>query len=282
MRAVNYPATGLAPPVEAHEQPGLIEPLEQPEQHRPYRRILTIGGFALMLIAAGFLGGRLLVGPPAAPARPEPGLEGFAEMYVSTVLTRAGKGAQEVLVPYLGDSPDLGGLEAGAWYVTQAAVWSVEGSSADGWTVLVAADQLGRQEGGYGPAGTFFYEVDIEQTSAGWQARALPRLVPPPGPTPNPTREQPDVEGLLADSVAGFLTARFTESETTPFGRPPFDQVTVRSIAPGKVAGDRIDVVVEFLGIDQAGRATPLAYDLEVSTVDWSIVEGEDVSREAS
>ena len=58
--------------------------------------------------------------------------------------------------------------------------------------------------------------------------------------------------------------------------------VLVRSLTPGATDGDQIEIVVEFLGVDAAGRATPLANRLLVSTADWSIIEAEGVSRAAS
>ena len=280
MQAINYPAAPASPVFERFEPDPIAWP-EPTKHHRPPGRVVAIGGGALILMLAGFLIGRLPAGRQSAPNLPDTGPSGFAEMYVSTLLTQAGEGTEDVLVPYLGYSPDLTGFEPGTWYVTQTAVWSVEPARSDGWTVLVAAAQLGLQDGGYVPAGTFFYEVNVEQTSAGLRATALPTLVATPLPAAHDVPGRPDIDESLAGAVAGFLTEHFTEWETTPFETPPFDTVIVRSIVKGETDGDHLEVGVEFIGVDAHGRATPLAYRLQVSTVDWSIETG-DLNRKSS
>jgi hypothetical protein len=224
----------------------------------------------------GFLIGRLLTGLTEATTVPA-GVGDFAEMYVSTLLTQAGETTEEVLVPYLGYVPDLTGLEPGAWYVSHTAAWSIEKAGSDRWTVLVAADQLGVQEGGYVPVGTLFYEVHIEQTPIGLRATALPSPAATPSPPAHPSPEAVDTDGRLADAVAGFLTARFTGTDTTPF-----ETVQVRTITTGNTDDDHLVVDVEFFGIDLAGRITPLSSRLEVSTIDSSIIESENINPESS
>ena len=75
---------------------------------------LAIVGAVLVLILAGLWVGTLSGGPMDAATMPA-GLGGFAEMYVSTLLTQAGEGTEEVLIPYLGYVPDLTGITPGAW-----------------------------------------------------------------------------------------------------------------------------------------------------------------------
>lgn len=279
MQAVNYPH---AP------EPSFVEPVPDaapvPEAARHRVRlgpIILVGGAALVLVLAGSVIGALTAVPPVM-SNPPLGLGGFAEMYLSTLLTQAGTGKEDVVAPYLGYRPDLEGLEPGTWYITHTAVWSVDPAGPETWRVLVAANQLGLQKGGYVPAGTFFYEVDIKQTPAGLRATALPTLVAAPTPTIPNAPTPGDVDDGLADAVTEFLVTRFTAAETTPFDAAPFTKVIVRSIRPEDTGGDYLDVGVEFLGVDSAGRATPLGYRVLVSKLDGSIVEPEDVNRVTS
>lgn len=281
MQAVNYPATAAAPTT-GNVEPDPMTALEPTRNRRPPVRVVAIAGIALSLVLAGFLIGSLLFSRPAVTSPPDPGLGGFAEMYISTLLTQAGEGAGDVLVPYLGYPPDLTGLVPGSWYVTQTGVWSIEEAGPDTWTVLVAATQLGLQEGGYAAAGTHFYEVNVEQTPGGLRAATLPALVARPSATTQRVPGAPEIDASLADAVAEFLTAHFIDAATSPFDTAPFDTVIVRSIITEEVDGNVLEVGVEFLGLDAAGLATPLAYRLQVSAIDWSIIESEDVNRRSS
>jgi hypothetical protein len=281
MQAVNYPHAPEPPFVE----PAVPDAAPVPEAARHRVRLgptILVGGAALVLVLAASVIGALIAGPPVVSNPPPSGLGGFAEMYLSTLLTQAGTGREDVVAPYLGYRPDLEGLEPGTWYITHTAVWSVDPAGPEAWRVLVAATQLGLQRGGYVPAGIFFYEVDIEQTPTGLRATALPTLVAAPAPTAPNAPTPGDVDDGLAEAVTEFLVARFTAPETTPFDAAPFTKVIVRSIRPEDTGGDYLDVGVEFLGVDRAGRATPLGYRVLVSTLDGSIVEPEDVNRVTS
>ncbi|MCJ7753397.1 MAG: conjugal transfer protein, partial [Thermoanaerobaculales bacterium] len=270
MRAVNYPVSTVAPPMVAADEP---RPLETPapiRNHRWLRQVGPFGGAALAVLLIGFLLGRVLTVAINSDDVPG-GLEGFAEMYVSTLLTRAGEGAEEVLIPYLGYVPDLAGFEPGTWYVSHTAVWSIEKAGPDRWTVLVAADQLGRQAGGYAPTGTFFYSVEIERTSTGLRATSLPSLsATPASPLGNPPRERV-TDPQIADVVTGFLISRFTGTATSRF-----EKVTVRTITSNEIGTDLLEVEVDFLAVDAAGLVPPLAYRLNISTTDWSVSEAID------
>jgi hypothetical protein len=279
MQAVNYPVAPASRVTET-EVPETVSLPQTSKHRRQLVQIVRIGGAAFVLVLAAYLIGVLATGWPTASRPPPSGLSGFAEMYLSTLLTQAGAGREDLLAPYLGYPPDLEGFEPGTWYVTQSAAWSVDPTGPEAWRVLVAATQLGLQEGGYAPAGTFFYEVDIEQTPAGLRATALPTMVTAPPTIAPPARPMSHVDQSLAAAVTEFLDARFTEMETTPFGAAPFTTVIVRSIRPEDTEGDYHDVGVEFLGVDQTGRATPLGYHVWVSKIDGSIIE--DVSRESS
>lgn len=270
MQAVNRPE-GSEVPFSQHVGRDPIE-LPEPTEHRHRSgRWAALSGAALVLVLGGFLVGSQTMGPSGSPHLPEAALGGFAEMYVATLLTQAGEGAEDVLVPYLGYPPDLTGLEPGTWFLTHTAVWSVEPVEPDGWAVVVAAAQLGLQEGGYVPVGTFFYEVGVELTSTGLRAAGLPFLVAPP--FSRSPQETFDADERFSDVVDEFLTAHFTNEETTPFDTAPFDRVLLRSITTERTVGDLVDLGVELLGIDFAGRATPLAYRLRVSAQDGSIVD---------
>lgn len=270
MPAVNFPNSAAAPPMPAADEP---RPLETPaviRSHRWLRQIGPFGGAALAALLIGFLLGRVLTVATNSDDVPE-GLEGFAEMYVSTLLTRAGESAEEALIPYLGYVPDLAGFEPGTWYISHTAVWSIEKAGPDRWTVLVAADQLGRQAGGYVPAGTFFYSVEIERTSTGLRATSLPSLSATPSPPPvNPPR-QPITDPRIADVVNGFLISSFAGTPTSRF-----EEVTVRTITSNEIGADLLEVEVDFLAVDAAGLVTPLAYRLNISTTDWSVSEAAD------
>ena len=281
MQAVNYPVAPASRFTET-EVPDTVSLPQASKHRRPVVQIVRIGGAAFVLVLAGYLTGVLATGRPTASRPPPSGLSGFAEMYLSTLLTQAGAGREDLLAPYLGYPPDLEGLEPGTWYVTQTAVWSVDSTGPEAWRVLVAATQLGLQEGGYAPAGTFFYEVGIEQTPAGLRATALPTMVTAPASIAPPAPPTSHVDQSLADAVTEFLDARFTEAETTPFDAAPFTTVIVRSIRPEHTDGDYLEVGVEFLGVDRAGRATPLGDQVPVSKIDGSIVEAEGVNRESS
>ncbi len=264
MQAVNYPTTTLTAPARDTAEPIRLEPPATSRGHGRSRQIAIFGAFAIALTLAGFLLGRLLIGPPGSslPA----GLGGFAEMYVSTLLTQAGEGAEEVLIPYLGYSPDLAGHQPRTWYVSHTAVWSIAESGTDRWNVLVAAAQLGLEEGAYAPAGTSFYSVEIELTPTGLRATALPSLAKTPLPFTPASPPAPPTDPQLTDAVTGFLAARFVGAHGTPFER-----VMVRTIRTEATDGDRLEISVDFLGVDGAGRATPLSHRLEVSTIDWSV-----------
>ena len=269
MHAVNYPITTVAP--QARESgisdPGELLPLEK--NSRGLLRVLGLGGIVLALVLIGFLIGRFVAGPASANERPA-GLGGFAESYLSTLLTRAGEGAEEVLIPYLGYSPDLTGLAAGSWYVSHTAVWSIEEIGPDRWAVVVAAEQLGLQEGGYVPTGTSFYTVEIDATATGFRAVSFPRQLPaPPRPGPPATKE-PAVDSQLADTVAGFLNSRFSETESTRVVG-----VTLLDLSIKEAAEDHLNVEVDFLAVDTAGRSTPLTHQLTVSTIDWSVTDSD-------
>ena len=266
MQAVNYPTTTMVPPARDTAEPIRLEPPATSKSHSRFRQIATLGAVAVALTLAGFLLGRLLIGPldSSLPA----GLGGFAEMYVSTLLTQAGEGAEEVLMPYLGYSPDLAGHQPGTWYVSHTAVWSIAESGTDRWNVLVAAARLGLDEGGYSPAGTSFYSVEVELTPTGLRATALPSLAKMPLPLTPISPPAPPTDPQLTDAVTGFLAARFVGAHGTAF-----ETVMVRTIRTKATDGDRLEISVDFLAVDGAGRATPLSYRLEVSTIDWSVAE---------
>ena len=281
MQAVNYPATPASPFTEP-VVPAAVSLPQTSKHRRPSVQTVLIGAAALVLVLAGYLIGVPATGGPKTSDPPPSGLGGFAEMYLSTLLTQAGAGREDLLVPYLGYPPDLEGVEPGTWYVTQTAVWSVDPTGPEAWRVLVAATQLGLQEGGYAVAGTFFYEVDIEQTPAGLRATTLPTLVAAPPSTALPAPPMSHVDQSLADAISEFMIARFTEMEADPSDPAPFETVMVRSIRPEDTDGDYLEVGVEFLGIDKAGRATPLGYHVSVSKIDGSIFENGDVNQESS
>ncbi len=281
MQAVNYPVAPASRFTET-EVPDTVSLPQTSEHRRSLVQIVRIGGAAFVLVLAGYLIGVLATGWPTASRPPPSGLSGFAEMYLSTLLTQAGAGREDLLAPYLGYSPDLEGLEPGTWYVTQTAAWYVDPTGPEAWRVLVAATQLGLQKGGYAPTGTFFYEVDIEHTPAGFRATALPTMVTAPPSMAPPAPPMSRVDQSLADAVTEFLEARFTETETTPFDVAPFTTVIVRSIRPEDTEGDYLEVGVEFMGVDRGGRATPLGYRVSVSKTDGSIVEAGEVNRKSS
>ncbi len=256
MPTVNFPTPTAAPPMAAAGDPRPPETPAPIRRHRWSRQIGPFGGAALAVLLIGFLLGRVLTVATGSDDVPG-GLEGFAEMYVSTLLTRAGEGAEEALIPYLGYVPDLAGFEPGTWYLSHIAVWSIEKAGPDRWTVLVAADQLGRQAGGYGPAGTFFYSVEIERTTTGLRATSLPSLsATPSSPLGDPPR-QPITDPRTADVVTGFLISRFTGTSTSRF-----EKVRVRTITSHEIGPDLLEVEVDFLAVDRAGLVTPLAHRL--------------------
>jgi len=270
MRAVNYPVSAPAPPIMAADERRPLETLPPIRNYRWLRQVGPFGGAALTLLLIGFLLGRVLTVATNSDDIPG-GLEGFAEMYVATLLTRAGGGAEEVLIPYLGYVPDLAGFEPGTWYISHTAVWSIEKAGPDRWTVLVAADQLGRQAGGYAPIGTFFYSVEIERTSTGLRATSLPSLAATPSSPPGNPPGEPVDDPHTADVVTGFLISRFTGSPTSRF-----EKVTVRTITGTEIGADLLKVEVDFLAVDAGGLVTPLAYRLNISTTDWSVSEAID------
>lgn len=275
MQAINYPVTTLAPPVVESELPGPAESPPPTRDNRLLRRIAGLGGAVLALVLVGFLLGRLVAEPTDSDGHPV-GLEGFAESYLSTLLTRAGEGAEDELVRFLGYSPALTGLQPGAWYVRHTSVWSIEEVGPDRWVVLVGADQLGLQDGGYRPAGTSFYTVEVELTPIGFRATSFPTAVAaPPMPDP-PAPQEPLADSQLADAVTRFLSTRFSGTETAPF-----ESVTLLAIFAHATGGDHLDVEVDFLGFDATGHATPLTQRLTVSEIDWSVTETRDsaVSR---
>ena len=280
MQALNYPA---APASSVTEQAAEdIEPQSTTTGNAAIPgRTLSVAGGAVALALMGFLIGIVAFGRPTASDPSPPGLAGFAEMYVSTLLTQAGAGTEYVLVPYLGYSPDLGGLTPGTWYVTQTATWSIEPAGPGAWTVLVAATQLGSQDDGYVPVGTFFYGVDLEQTPSGLRATGFPTLVATPRPT-RPGLPTQSVDDSLSAAVGRFLTTKFTVAEAAAPDSAPFGSVIVLGIRPQDPAGDDLEIFVEFLGVDTAGRATPLACQLLVSKIDGSILDSGDVTREPS
>lgn len=270
MPAVNFPVSTVAPQMLAADEPRPLETPAPTRHHRWLSQVGPFGGAVLAVLLIGYLLGTVLTVATTSADVPG-GLEGFAEMYVSTLLTRAGEGAEEVMIPYLGYVPDLAGFEPGTWYISHAAVWSIEKAGPDRWTVQVAVDQLGRQAGGYVPAGTFFYSVEIERTTTGLRATSLPSLSATPSSPPGNPPRSPVTDPRIADVVTGFLISRLTGAATSRF-----EEVTVRTITSNEIGTDLLEVEVDFLAVDRAGLMTPLAYRLNISTTDWSVCEAVD------
>jgi hypothetical protein len=122
--------------------------------------------------ASGFLAlARVRSAGPDPTAPVPPGLEGFAELHVSSHLE--GPPAE---------GRDEGVIRPGDRYVVRAATVAVEAAEEAGsWSATVAAEVLIAGDGGYRRDGTHYFRVDVERRGDGYMATSSPEEVSPPG-----------------------------------------------------------------------------------------------------
>lgn len=183
-------------------------------QHRPL--VLTIGLVAALLAGVGFLTLRPDAGaapalatplpsPQARAAAPPAGIEGFAELFVTSYLT--GEGGMPLRHFYAAApvEPD----STATRFVRHIAALSIAPLASGGWQVHLAADVLAHDGVGYQPHGVQHFAVGVVATATGLAATGLPVQIPAPVPAPIPSGQgmAPIEDAGLVALVEGFLGA---------------------------------------------------------------------------
>ena len=166
------------------------------------------------LIVAVALGAWLLFGmssPVPATAAPEPrgpaGIGGFAELFVAEYLTADADAVGE----FLPAAPPLSAMAPDIHYAARTAAIEVDSIGPDYWSVVVAADVLEFEDGGYVPAGLQHFQVGVIDDGGRLVAAGLPSRVASPPPRRSPPRSLAAANGTPSDTVAA-LTGDFLEA----------------------------------------------------------------------
>lgn len=177
-------------------------------------------GAALLLVAGAigywFTQGRPGIDPAVEtttlPPQTPVGVGGFAELYLATYLS----GTATDLALFLPAAPNVEAMTPAARYVTQTATIEISATASDYWGVVVAADVLALDDGGYVPAGIQYYQVGVVNDGGRLVAAGLPsRVAAPPARSVAPrnlqTADGPpsDLQTALAgDFLEALLTGR--------------------------------------------------------------------------
>ncbi len=229
----------------------------------------------------------------AAPIADSAGAEGFAELYVASVLA-AGVDTAEGLSGIV-ELP-AGGASEGGWFASRTVSLGAEELAPGYFAVSVAAgvvaDNTDEQpERAWVAVGTRFYTVGVVETDLGWVATGLPTLVARPTGPPVPELLVTRIDGLsafpeLERAVAAFLAAyltgvgdlgRYTVPESSLVAVEPAPFVTVEITHAGSAtsADGTRHVAALVRATDAAGRSQVLGYSLVVSQRDgrWEVAD---------
>ena len=187
-------------------------------------RVKTVGAGVILLLAA--IGGTATkLTSPAQHTEAHPiAVAGFAQDFVHTYLTSSGEGSAEGLLPFLGYTPSLDGMDPGRFYVTHLSTREIRTLGSE-WIVGIKADLLESIGQGYQRSDPLWLSVTVAQDEYGdLRAVSLPALLSEPAAEPlSPHR--PD--SLPADpstvaSVSALTTWYLTDSAplrgTVPVG----------------------------------------------------------------
>ncbi|MCP3973769.1 MAG: conjugal transfer protein [bacterium] len=200
------------------------------------------------------------------------GVTGFAEMYVAAYLTDAGNSLEE----FLPSPPSTEAMTAAAHYVTRTAAMAVDPAGNGYWSVLVAADVLALDDGGYRPVGLQFYQVGVVDDGGRLVATSLPARVAGPAARAGPPRSlhtaDAEVTDVQAALVGDFLEALLTDgrdisryvtadSGLSAISPPPYTAVVITGI--GLYPDGSILATVDAQ--EMGGSASTLQYALRLA-----------------
>jgi hypothetical protein len=221
------------------------------------------------------------------------GAEGFAELYVASVL--AGDADTADGLSGIAELP-VGEASEGGWFASRTVSLGAEELAPGYFAVTVAVevaaeDAVSERERGWVAVGTRFYTVGVVETGSGWVATGLPTLVArPTGPPPPELLVMrmdgldafPELERAAAAFLAAYLTgvgdlARYTVPGSLLIPVEPAPFVTVEIIRAGSATStDGAQLVAAVVrAADAAGRSQVLEYSLVVSQRDgrWEVAE---------
>jgi hypothetical protein len=231
--------------------------------------------------------------PAAAPIADSAGAEGFAELYVASILAADADTAEGL--SGIAELP-AGGASEGGWFASRTVSLGAEELAPGYFAVTVAADLAAEDvdsepERGWVAVGTRFYTVGVVETDSGWVATGLPTLVDRPVGPPVPgllvmrmdgLDDFPELERAVAAFLAAYLTgvgdlARYTVPGSSLVAVEPAPFVTVEILGAGSAtsADGTQHVAAVVRATDTAGRSQVLEYSLVVSERDgrWEVAE---------
>jgi len=263
-------------------------PPSDPRAHRPIKGlVIALAACAVLAAAAGLWASR--AAPTTAlsttPA-PPPGVDGFAELFIATYLTRGGDDGQSVKT-FMAPEPTIAAMSPLDRYVTRAATLQIQARGGDYWDVTVATEVLERTEDGYVSAGIEHYQVAIMKVNGQLIVTEIPaRVAGPPAPTAPPIPPLAnEVDAELAEFTAEFLDAMLVGSHrlsrytiagsdiraVEPF---PYQTIALSELATGVVDGKTyVSTVVK--ATTPAGIVHVVAYTLELSSNEgvWEVAD---------
>lgn len=194
-----------------------------------------------------------------------------AEVFVRTYLTEAGEGAEFLLQPFLGYSPELTNMVPGTWYVTNTTAIG-QRQSGDVYWITVAADTYGRVDGGFSDHEIQYFDVSLERDGQGFRATTLPSRAAAPTIEPSSTDEiLPRVGANLPDSAEHAVTDYLTWYLTGTDGPYPESRPTTQYISVEVLAIEQADDGSLFTDVrvaDVAGRSLTMTYPLRVESLE--------------
>ena len=229
----------------------------------------------------------------AAPIADSAGAEGFAELYVASVLASEATAAQGL--SGIAELPP-GGASEGGWFASRTVSLGAEELAPGYFAVTVAAEVVAEDpdlelEGGWAGVGTRFYTLGVVETDSGWVATGLPTLVARPTGPPVPELLVMRMDGLdpfpeLERAVAAFLAAYLTGvgdlgrytvpgSSLVPVEPVPFVTVEITRAGSATSADGTHHVAAMVRATDAAGLGQVLGYSLVVSQRDgrWEVAD---------
>lgn len=226
---------------------------------------------------------------PAAAMGPE----GFAELFVAAWLA-AGEDQEEALAGFTSRRVGLAGVESGRLWAARTAAVAATQEAGDYWSVVVAAEVLADDSGGYVPAGLRYYGVGVAARDGGLVVADLPAQVPPPAALPPPPLAVDHLElpggdlAAVAEAVRGFVGALLTgqgdldryvapSAAVAAIDPPPFVEVKVERVGarPYDHPPGLYLIRAAVVATDSGRRRQRLVYSLDMAQRDgrWEVVE---------
>ena len=187
-------------------------------------RIKTVGAGVILLLAA--IGGTTLklASPPQNTEVNPIAVAGFAQDFVHTYLTSSGEGSAEDLVPFLGYTPSLDGMDPGRFYVTHLSIREIRTLGSE-WIVGIKADLLESIGQGYQRSDPLWLSVTVAQDEYGdLRAVSLPALLSEPAAEPlsphlpDSLPTDPSTVASVSALAAWYLTDSAPLRGTMPVG----------------------------------------------------------------